>query len=192
MSATNRSLIIPPEVLALPSDIVTWAARLVLSEIIDLYKPHHKVFAKDEHFSKRCVLSMRSVSDAVKQLADAGLIRRVVDQRKPESCRRTITPTVPGMVYPAPTAADSSSLERGHIDRPLAESARGQQKPIRSEALPLADSARGKNTEAEDELPLADSARGADNLSQNLREPIAESAGAYRRICESLSQNLRV
>ena len=72
-NATPRDLLIPKEVLALS---ITWSARLVLSEILNLQKVSGNVWANDHHFAERCRLSKRAVGNALRELERAGMLRR--------------------------------------------------------------------------------------------------------------------
>ncbi|MBT9395329.1 hypothetical protein KLP40_19335 [Hymenobacter sp. NST-14] len=189
---SNRALIIPPEVLALPIDLITWSARLVLSEIIDLHRPHHYVFAMDDHFAERCLMKKRTVEDAMTQLHKAGLILRDVDQKRPYWCRRIITPQVPGLVFGPPTAkeklayAPTASKDKG-ASLPTAESAVGLSETETGKApeLPTADIAVAPQQLAQPSpLAPAISAVGMGDLPQNLRQAPAISA-------VDLPQNLR-
>lgn len=189
---SNRALTVPPEVLALPIDLITWSARLVLSEIIDLYRPHHYVFAMDDHFAERCLMKKRTVEDAMTQLHKAGLILRDVDQKRPYWCRRIITPQVPGLVFGPPTAKENlayapTASKGNNTSRPTAESAVGQSEAQAGNGrdLPTADSAVAlQESRQTPSLAPAISAVGSDDLPQYLRQAPAISA-------VDLPQNLR-
>ncbi|UYZ64743.1 helix-turn-helix domain-containing protein [Hymenobacter weizhouensis] len=71
-STKSRALIVPAEVLALED--ITLTAKLILAEIIDLYKVRKHVFASDEHFATRLGIGLRTVGDAIKQLHEHGLL----------------------------------------------------------------------------------------------------------------------
>jgi hypothetical protein len=85
-----RALIVPPEVLALKN--ITLTAKLVLAEIIDLYKVNGHVFASDEYFANRLGISLRTVGDAIKQLCEHGLLTRMISPRARH--KRVLTPVL--------------------------------------------------------------------------------------------------
>ncbi len=70
---------------------LSWPARLVLSEILDLYKVNGQVWANDQHFVNRLPgISLRTVQGAIKELVDAGTLVRETNQRAQH--KRILTP----------------------------------------------------------------------------------------------------
>ncbi|GGG33767.1 helix-turn-helix domain-containing protein [Hymenobacter glacieicola] len=89
-----RALIVPADVLALEG--ITLTAKLILAEVIDLYKVKKHVFASDEHFAARLGIGLRTVGDAIKQLHEHGLLARTVDPKARH--KRQLTPTLPNLL----------------------------------------------------------------------------------------------
>ena len=86
-----RALTVPAEVLALEG--ITLTAKLILAEVIDLYKVKKHVFASDEHFAARLGIGLRTVGDAIKQLHEQGLLTRTIDPAARH--KRQLIPTLP-------------------------------------------------------------------------------------------------
>lgn len=96
--STARGLYLPPAVLSLAN--LSWPARLVLAEILDLHKVNGQVWANDQHFVKRLPgTSMRAVQRAIQELDTAGHITRITNQAAYH--KRILTPTI----------SDTASLE---------------------------------------------------------------------------------
>jgi len=67
MNSNTRGIYMPPAVLNLAG--LSWPARLVLAEILDLYKVNGQVWANDQHFVNRLPgLAKRTVGGAIKEL----------------------------------------------------------------------------------------------------------------------------
>jgi|GEM_PF-3954430 len=99
----SRALIVPAEVLALPD--ITLTAKLILAEVLDLYKVSGKVFASDEHFALRLGIGIRTVGDAIKQLNSYDLLTRSFDPKARQ--KRLLIPTLPN---PITASAQEKSL----------------------------------------------------------------------------------
>ncbi|MDO7846462.1 hypothetical protein Q5H92_08845 [Hymenobacter sp. M29] len=101
---------------------ITWAARLVLSEVLNLYKVKGQVWAEDDYFVDRLDLSKRIVGQAIKELADARLLHR--DTKQNRRHKRILTPSLDGL-----PVAESATGKRPDLlqnpQEPLAESATG-------------------------------------------------------------------
>ncbi len=74
---TPRDFVVPGAVVALS---ISWPARLVFSEIINLRKVKGEVWANDNHFAERCRISKRTVGGALRELEVAGLLLRITRQ----------------------------------------------------------------------------------------------------------------
>jgi flagellar hook protein FlgE len=104
MKMSKRALHIPPDVLALAQ--LSWPARLILAEILDLYQVTGQVWANDQHFVTRLPgTSLRTVQSAIKELVDAGRLVRETNQKAQH--KRLLTPIdLPQNLHEAP--ADSA------------------------------------------------------------------------------------
>ncbi|AWM31335.1 hypothetical protein [Hymenobacter nivis] len=122
VTSTNRALVIPADVLAAPG--LSWPARLVLSEILDLHKVSGSVWANDQHFVNRLPgIQKRSVGGALKELEEAGWLHRETNQSAFH--KRVLTPLVPNENSPEPIAksAISSPDLLQNLQEPIAKSA---------------------------------------------------------------------
>ncbi|TGE25184.1 helix-turn-helix domain-containing protein [Hymenobacter aquaticus] len=115
-AAKPRALIVPAEVLALEG--ITLTAKLILAEVIDLYKVKKHVFASDEHFAARLGIGLRTVGDAIKQLHEHSLLDRTIDPKARH--KRQLTPTLPS----TPTAK-SLQNPQANVSQVAADSAAG-------------------------------------------------------------------
>lgn len=130
-AAAARFLIIPREVMELPAAI-SWPARLVLSEIINLYKPNASVWVGDEYFVDRLKgLSKRTVQVALTDLVSAGLVLRDTNQNR--NPKRYLTPTLSATIPALPNA--DSALGRADLPQIMRE-------PSAESALDLAQNLR--------------------------------------------------
>jgi hypothetical protein len=89
MASSSRALYVPAEVLGLSG--LTLTARLVLAEVIDLYKVGGRVFAGDDHFADRFGCSDRSVRTAITDLEDAGHLEKDLNYARRQ--KRLLVPT---------------------------------------------------------------------------------------------------
>lgn len=117
VSAPTRALTILPGVLGLD---ISWNARLVLSEVLDLHKVNGKVWANDEHFTDRCRIAKRTVGAALKELDDAGLLHRQTNQSA--ALKRILTPLIYPDGTPRPMAESAIGLLQ-NLQEPIAKSA---------------------------------------------------------------------
>lgn len=112
-----RALHIPAAVLALK---ITWSARLVLSEVLDLYQVNGNVFAHDNHFIERCRIEKCTVGKALAELEDAGLLDR--DTNQSARHKRILTPLIGADGTPRPMAKSAIGLSQ-NLQEPIADSA---------------------------------------------------------------------
>ncbi|GAA4362218.1 hypothetical protein GCM10023185_29950 [Hymenobacter saemangeumensis] len=91
MSVTSHDLFIPEWILNLS---VGWDARLVLAEVLNLYKCKGQVWAEDDYFVDRLRLSKRSVGRAMKELEVAQVLYR--DTKQNRKHKRLLTPSFDG------------------------------------------------------------------------------------------------
>ncbi|MGI4735561.1 MAG: hypothetical protein ACRYG7_10320 [Janthinobacterium lividum] len=132
---------------------LSWPARLVLAEILELHKVNGQVWANDQHFVNRLPgLAKRTVGGAIKELADGGYVVR--DTNQSAQHKRILTPS-----------AEWQNL------LPIAESAIGAE-----EEMPGPSEEPGQSAASEAAEPIAESAIGSPELLQILPQPIAESA----------------
>jgi hypothetical protein len=122
MNSNSRGLYLPPAVLNLPA--LSWPARLLLAEVLDLYKVNGQVWANDQHFVNRLPgTSLRTVQSAIKELVDAGALIRVTNQKAQH--KRLLTPTdLPQNLHEAPAdfAGATPNLPQ-NLREPTAKSA---------------------------------------------------------------------
>jgi hypothetical protein len=120
MSNKPRDLHMPAAVLVLAH--LSWSARHVLTEIIDLYKVNGMVFASDEHFVNRLPgTSLRTIQGAIKELVEEGYVTRETNQRAQH--KRILTPTSKqDGISPAKSAGDHTDLPQ-ILREPTADSA---------------------------------------------------------------------
>ncbi|MGI4884259.1 MAG: hypothetical protein ACRYFR_04800 [Janthinobacterium lividum] len=122
VASANRALVIPADVLAAPG--LSWPARLVLAEILDLHKVSGSVWANDQHFVNRLPgIQKRTVGGALKELEAAGWLHRETNQSAFH--KRVLTPLVPaenGAEPVAESATGSPDLLQ-NLQEPIAESA---------------------------------------------------------------------
>lgn len=124
-----RALIVPADVLALEG--ITLTAKLILAEVIDLYKVKKHVFASDEHFAARLGIGLRTVGDAIKQLHEHGLLARKVDPKARH--KRQLTPTLPSN---ATANQSTKSLRNSQAsDAPVAADSAAGAREIRNNSL---------------------------------------------------------
>jgi len=101
MSSNTRGLYMLPAVLNLSA--LSWPARLVLSEILELYKVNGQVWANDQHFAGRLPgTSMRAVQRAIQELEAAGYVHRETNQAAQH--KRILTPLLIGATEAEPIA----------------------------------------------------------------------------------------
>lgn len=106
MNRNIRGLYLPPAVLNLPA--LSWPARLVLAEILDLYKVNGQVWANDQHFVNRLPgTSLRTVQGAIKELVDAGILLRETNQKAQH--KRLLTPADLPQILREPTAESAGA-----------------------------------------------------------------------------------
>lgn len=117
VSSNTRALTIPAAVLDLD---LTWSARLVLSEVLDLHRVNGNVFALDDHFADRCRVKKRTVGGAIKELEDAGFLQRETNQSARH--KRILTPLIDADGKPRPLAKSATGLLQ-NLPQPIAESA---------------------------------------------------------------------
>lgn len=127
-----RALHIPAAVLALD---ITWSARLVLAEVMDLHQVNGNVFALDDHFVERCRIKKRTVGGAIKELEDAGLLHR--DTNQSARHKRILTPLIGADGRPRPIVESAIGL-LPNLPQPIAESATDLLQNLQE---PIADSA---------------------------------------------------
>jgi hypothetical protein len=124
MSSNTRGIYMPPAVLNLVD--LSWPARLVLAEILDLYKVNGQVWANDQHFVNRLPgTSLRTVQGAIKELVDAGALVRETNQKAQH--KRLLTPIdLPQNLHEAPAdfAGATPNLPQ-NLREPTAKSAAG-------------------------------------------------------------------
>jgi DNA-binding MarR family transcriptional regulator len=91
MSSATRGLYLPPAVLSLAD--LSWPAKLVLAEILDLHNSNARVQETDQHFISRLPgVAPRTVQAAIKELVEAGYVVRETNQRADP--KRVLTPVL--------------------------------------------------------------------------------------------------
>jgi hypothetical protein len=162
VSAASRALTILPAVLDLD---ISWNARLVLSEVLDLHKVNGKVWANDEHFTDRCRVAKRTIGAALKELEDAGLLHRNTNQSA--ALKRILTPLIYPNGTPRPMAESAIDLLQ-NLQEPIAKSATDLLQIL---PQPIADSAdintslnnKGNNIETPTQKKMGEGVSNSDS-----------------------------
>jgi hypothetical protein len=135
MSSTTRMLCLPPAVLNLAQ--LSWPARLVLAEILDLHKVSGSVWANDQYFVNRLPgLAKRTIGGAIKELADGGYLVRYTNQSAQH--KRILTPTDHWQNLPQPIADFATGTGDGAA-KPMADSAIGSPNLLQNLPEPIAE-----------------------------------------------------
>jgi hypothetical protein len=161
MSSATRGLYLPPAVLSLAG--LSWPARLVLAEILDLYKVNGQEWANDQYFANRLPgTSMRAVQRAIQELEAAGHIHRETKQSAQH--KRILTPLI--QLAFANLARDAPDLSPNWRE-PIANLAIDLPPNLREPLANLADINYTINTKGNNTENPAANAVGARDLSES-------------------------